>query len=253
MIEMAKAHQGILSAVARFSGSLLNRRFIAIAGSAAMIAGLGVGLAPTAMAVPNTVVISSFDNGPVGVSGTVTFTPAAGARSLSLTVGFPSSEYSTGFSGSCVDNGITASINGTPLVVACGTGTEGAFNTIIVRNYWSSGPVTTSDVITMTWGATAATRTGTGSASSFGVSADVGAGPSFTMVTPSLTGSSPSSSGSSDSGPDLTMWYQSIGRHSSDSACPSGYAGSWAQWPNGQQGGWVCNREIFAYQPNPGE
>jgi hypothetical protein len=252
MIEMAKAHQGILSAGARFSGSLLNRRFTATVASAVAIAGLGVGLAPNAMAAPNTVVISSFDNGPVGVSGTVTFTPAAGASYLSLTVGFPSSEYSTGSSGTCADNGITASINGTPLRVWCYTGTEGAFNTIIVDNRWSV-PVSTSDVITMTWGASVVTRTGTGSASSFGVSADVGAGPSFTMVTPSLTGSSPSSSGSSDSGPDLTMWYQSIGRHSSDSACPSGYAGSWAQWPNGQQGGWVCNREIFAYQPNPGE
>ena len=103
----------------------------------------------------------------------MTFTPAAGASTFWLTVGFPSSEYSTGFSGTCADNGITASINGTPLGVACGTGTEGALNTIIAYNYWSSGPVSTSDVITMSWGATAVTRTSTGSASSFGVSADV--------------------------------------------------------------------------------
>ena len=52
--------------------------------------------------------------------------------------------------------------------------------------------------------------------------------------------------------PDMTMWQQSIGRSSSDAACPTGYSASWAQWPNDHKGGWVCNRELFAYQPNPG-
>ena len=52
--------------------------------------------------------------------------------------------------------------------------------------------------------------------------------------------------------PDMTLWHQSISRSSSDAACPSGYAASWAQWPNDHKGGWVCNRELFAYQPNPG-
>jgi hypothetical protein len=55
-----------------------------------------------------------------------------------------------------------------------------------------------------------------------------------------------------DSEPDMTLWHQSISRSSSDAACPSGYAASWAQWPNDHKGGWVCNRELFAYQPNPG-
>ena len=202
-------------------------RLLGVAITAAVIAGLGVGLAPTAMAAPNTVVISSFDNGPVGVSGTVTFTPAAGASYLSLTVGFPSSEYTTGFLGNCADNGITASINGTPVVeVRCGFSTFEAFNTIVLYDRGMSVPVSTSDVITMTWGATVVTRTGTGSAASIGVSSVLGFPPSFILVTPSLAGSPPSSSGSPDSGPDLTMWYQSIGRHSSDSACPSGYAAS---------------------------
>ena len=54
------------------------------------------------------------------------------------------------------------------------------------------------------------------------------------------------------SGPDMTMWQQSIGRSSSDAACPTGYSASWAQWPNDRKGGWVCNRELFAYQSNPG-
>jgi plastocyanin len=55
-----------------------------------------------------------------------------------------------------------------------------------------------------------------------------------------------------DSEPDMTLWHQSISRSSSDATCPSGYAASWAQWPNDNKGGWVCNRELFAYQPNPG-
>ncbi len=166
-------------------------RLLGVAITAAVIAGLGVGLAPNAMAAPNTVVISSFDNGPVGVFGTVTFTPAAGASSLNLTVGFPSSEYTTGWVGTCAGNGITASINGTPVAVACDFSTFGAFNTIMVLSFRGSGPVSTSDVITVTWGATAATRTSTGSASSFGVSSVRGFSPSFTLVTPSLAGSPP--------------------------------------------------------------
>jgi len=52
--------------------------------------------------------------------------------------------------------------------------------------------------------------------------------------------------------PDMTLWHQSISRSSSEAACPSGYAASWAQWPNDHKGGWVCNRELFAYQSNPG-
>ena len=48
---------------------------------------------------------------------------------------------------------------------------------------------------------------------------------------------------------DLTIWHLSIGRDFNDSACPTGYSPSWAQWPHGRSGGWVCNREVFAYRP----
>lgn len=40
-------------------------------------------------------------------------------------------------------------------------------------------------------------------------------------------------------------WHQSMGRNSSDADCPSGWNPSWAQWPNGGTGGFVCNREIY--------
>lgn len=50
-------------------------------------------------------------------------------------------------------------------------------------------------------------------------------------------------------GPDLTVWHQAVGRPSAQAACPSGYGGSWAQWPNEGTGGWVCVREVWAYSP----
>ena len=53
----------------------------------------------------------------------------------------------------------------------------------------------------------------------------------------------------SASGPDLTVWHQAVGRSSGDAACPSGYGGSWAQWPNESTGGWVCVRDVWAYSP----
>ena len=52
------------------------------------------------------------------------------------------------------------------------------------------------------------------------------------------------SSGSANSAP---LWLQSIGRESASTACPEGYSGSWALWPNGGTGGYVCNKSIPAY------
>lgn len=50
---------------------------------------------------------------------------------------------------------------------------------------------------------------------------------------------------------DLTIWHLSIARASAEEECPANYQPSWAQWPNGSTGGWVCNREIYAYRPLP--
>jgi uncharacterized protein YjbI with pentapeptide repeats len=49
------------------------------------------------------------------------------------------------------------------------------------------------------------------------------------------------------SAPDLTMWMQSTTRESESAACPDGYTGSWAMWPNAGTGGYVCNRFVRAY------
>lgn len=59
------------------------------------------------------------------------------------------------------------------------------------------------------------------------------------------------------------VWYQSIGRASAEATCPkltaddlatgwTQWDASWKQWPNNNQGGFVCNREItWAFSQPP--
>lgn len=54
----------------------------------------------------------------------------------------------------------------------------------------------------------------------------------------------------STSAPDLTVWQQSYGRADSGGSCGSGWQPGWAQWPGDGAGGFVCNREIYAYYPD---
>ena len=49
---------------------------------------------------------------------------------------------------------------------------------------------------------------------------------------------------------DLTIWHQAYGRSTSESTCTEGWQPSWAQWPNDGSGGFVCNRQIYAYYPD---
>ena len=48
----------------------------------------------------------------------------------------------------------------------------------------------------------------------------------------------------SSGGYAISPWMQSIGRPARDVTCPAGWAPSWAQWPNGDSGGFVCDRTI---------
>ena len=48
---------------------------------------------------------------------------------------------------------------------------------------------------------------------------------------------------------DDSIWFQSMGRASSSDECPAEYTPSWAQWPNGGTGGFVCNRSEYAFHP----
>lgn len=50
-------------------------------------------------------------------------------------------------------------------------------------------------------------------------------------------------------GPDgiveiIPAWVQAYGRASADAACAEGWSPSWAQWPNGNTGGWTCDRTV---------
>ena len=49
---------------------------------------------------------------------------------------------------------------------------------------------------------------------------------------------------------DLTLWHQSFGRVSGEATCEYGWQPSWASWPNDGAGGFVCNREIYAFYPD---
>lgn len=49
---------------------------------------------------------------------------------------------------------------------------------------------------------------------------------------------------SSAGGYAVSPWVQSFARPSAATTCPPGWAGSWAQWPNDQRGGFVCDRTI---------
>lgn len=46
---------------------------------------------------------------------------------------------------------------------------------------------------------------------------------------------------------DTRQWFQQVVRSSADATCPDEFNPSWAQWPNGGAGGWVCDRSIDAY------
>jgi len=72
-----------------------------------------------------------------------------------------------------------------------------------------------------------------------------------TYVDSSLTGVNvcSASSGGESAIVDNTIWYQSYGRLNADQQCASGYTGSWAQWANGNRGGFVCNRAVYSYRP----
>lgn len=53
-----------------------------------------------------------------------------------------------------------------------------------------------------------------------------------------------------DTAMDLTVWHQSYGREGEDSSCQNDWQPGWAQWPHDGMGGFVCNRQVYAYYPN---
>lgn len=58
----------------------------------------------------------------------------------------------------------------------------------------------------------------------------------------------PNSTGGYASNP----WVQSLARPKAETPCPSGWAPSWAEWPNDHLGGFVCDRTIASSQTHGG-
>ncbi len=52
--------------------------------------------------------------------------------------------------------------------------------------------------------------------------------------------------------PEDAQWLRAVSRASADTACPDGFVGSWAQWPNNGTGGHVCNEQSDS-SPSSGE
>jgi subtilase family serine protease len=48
----------------------------------------------------------------------------------------------------------------------------------------------------------------------------------------------------SSQGTAPSPWFQAIARPSATAACQTGWRPSWAQWPNGGEGGWTCERTL---------
>ncbi len=59
------------------------------------------------------------------------------------------------------------------------------------------------------------------------------------LEAPAATGSTP------------PPWFQSHARINANDTCEAGWSSSWAQWPNGGSGGFVCNR-VVAYDSASG-
>lgn len=101
----------------------------------------------------------------------------------------------------------------------------------------SQAPIGT--VVTLSWGSEFATT----NASLVGASVWVydSSNDERVLVTPTLVVAPAALSGTAP-----PMWMQSIGRTTATSTCPDGMNPSWAIWPNGGTGGYVCDKFVIA-------
>lgn len=49
---------------------------------------------------------------------------------------------------------------------------------------------------------------------------------------------------------NLSIWHQATARSGPDQMCADGWSPSWELWPNAGAGGWVCQRDVYAYYPD---
>jgi plastocyanin len=231
---------------------------------AALVAGASLASAPAANAAPAVVNVSLDCLGPLSVTAdvgdTVVFTFASTCNFVPGT-----NEWNLwnldAADGSGANAGFLSFVSTTATFTNAATDSCGiTYVNCFVPNLYAAPP--SRPDWTVTSNTTAGTSVTTILGAVNGSNLAIGPGVALGVLSNDMTGVStpwavailwngPRSSGAG-SQPDMTLWQQSIARASADAGCPSGYTPSWAQWPNDRRGGWVCNRDLFAYQPNPG-
>ena len=217
------------------------RKFLITAASAACMVAV-VGMAPSALAANESAQLSSLDSGmPISGSASSTVTADTSLGTMLVQSNFFSALYSSHTSVSCASYGMSLTINGSPQVIACAVGAQGNKGYVYVE--LSPVAVRAGSVVTLTWGPGLLTSTGSLSGPTIEVKDASLGGFTFVTVTPTLA----SSSSSEGDAASVLMWQQAYGRASATDSCQDGYTPSWATWPNGGTGGFVCNRFVPEY------
>ncbi len=214
------------------------RKFLITAASAASMVAV-VAMAPSALAANESAQLSSLDSG-MSISGSVS-TTFAGNRNVLVEMYAQSSRFRRPVGNpstvNCATYGISLKINGSPQVIStCYNGSN-----YVGVDTTGTTLLSVGDVITLTWGPGLVTSTGSLSGATIEVyNLDTS---NFVTVTPTLA----SSSSSAGDAASVLMWQQAYGRASATDSCQDGYTPSWATWPNGGTGGFVCNRFVPEY------
>lgn len=217
------------------------RKFLITAASAACMVAV-VGMAPSAVAANESAQLSSLDSGmPISGSASSTVTRDTSLGTMIVQSNFFSALHSSHTSVSCASYGISLTIGASPQVIACSVGSQSGKGYLYVE--LSPVAVRAGSVVTLTWGPGLVTSTRSLSGPTIEVKdASLGGFTSVT-VTPTLA----SSSSSAGDAASVLMWQQAYGRASATDSCQDGYTPSWATWPNGGTGGFVCNRFVPEY------
>jgi hypothetical protein len=223
------------------------RKFV-IAAAAVVSMVAVVGLAPSALALNESVEVSSVSAG-VPISGSASLT-LTGSTDAVFQINFPtelfasdSFGYYQGDAGNCfADYGLTLTLNENTLPISyCESSFIGG-SPDVTALFVSAETVRANagGVLTLTWNSSYTSSI----ASLAGATVWVYDTVSQENVPVVLT-SLPASPLLSEA--PILMWQQAYGRASASDTCLTGYTPSWDTWPNGGKGGFVCNRFVPEY------
>jgi len=230
------------------------RKVLIVVASLAVVLG-GVGLAPAAFAADETVQFSSLASGAsVSGSASMTLNSDADVADVDFTLYLPRSLFhvdpaqflSGGSTSDCQPYGMTISFNGVAQDIdqcelrESDPSIPDPISDSYVLVVATQTLAAVGDVVTITWGGGLVTTTASLNASTvYVLVSNTSYNNAPVPVTPTLLADTTST--------PIPIWQQAIGRASASAPCPDGYTGSWATWPNGGTGGFVCNRFIPAY------